>query len=782
MTNDPKQKPDLHEEALESISKKVDEKLAQIMSGSFDEEMERKLAEIQELRQREKEALTQQGRDGRRGKRRRHEREEAEQREPIQEKQEAPELQKPIESPVESPIQKPIENPIEDSIEMKIEEHSGGGEKKCGTATIAEIAAQAVEEAAKRKPIEKPAKPGKTEKAPAAAEEIPSETPGQIPLSEEERVARAVDQFFNTAEKIAAEDQLEKRQKRQRPKEGVNKSIDGFVRRTRLFLKKVFRIGKDLQGTKKGMEGQNHLTYEKRMAKYGAVWGRHLSPVTRRMDALQDWMLLRRAQLSEWFFQWKANTALRGQLLWARFKTWMGKVYAKALVGVEYAENHKMKLFGCFTGAILCVGAAGLVVSSMTAYEYAYNGRVLGIVKDQNVVYKTIDVIGGKLAESLNADIEIDKEKDIAFKKVYGLNLEIDSKDDVLNSLTYMRTLKAKGYAIVVDGKQVAVMQSSEAANGLLQTIKEKYAPDKEGVEYEKKDFAQEVKVQEVDTLLGTIQNTDAVMEYMLTGAVEKKVHLVEKGQTFNAIAKSYGLKPSQLQASNPGVAPDKLKIGQQLILTQDSPLVTVQTKEKATYIAEIPFEVIYEETASKYKGEKTVKQKGTNGEKQVEAEIVRNNGVEVSRTELSSTILSQPVSQVVLVGTKEKPKTAASGTFTYPVRGARLSSKYGARWGRTHQGIDLAVSKGTPIVAADGGTVTFSGYKGSYGYLVIINHGNGKETYYAHCSKLLVSRGAKVYKGQTIAKVGSTGNSTGPHCHFEIHVNGVSVNPMKYL
>ena len=96
--------------------------------------------------------------------------------------------------------------------------------------------------------------------------------------------------------------------------------------------------------------------------------------------------------------------------------------------------------------------------------------------------------------------------------------------------------------------------------------------------------------------------------------------------------------------------------------------------------------------------------------------------------------------------------------------------------------GLDIATSKGTPISAAASGTVAFAGYKGSYGYLVVISHGNGVQTYYGHCSSLYVSAGETVSQGQTIAAVGSTGNSTGPHLHFEVRVNGTAYNPENYV
>jgi len=99
-----------------------------------------------------------------------------------------------------------------------------------------------------------------------------------------------------------------------------------------------------------------------------------------------------------------------------------------------------------------------------------------------------------------------------------------------------------------------------------------------------------------------------------------------------------------------------------------------------------------------------------------------------------------------------------------------------------SHTGLDIAASTGTPIVAAASGTVTFSGYKGSYGNMIVISHGNGVQTYYAHCQTLNLSAGAQVSQGQTIATVGSTGNSTGPHLHLEVRMNGIAYNPQNYV
>ena len=118
------------------------------------------------------------------------------------------------------------------------------------------------------------------------------------------------------------------------------------------------------------------------------------------------------------------------------------------------------------------------------------------------------------------------------------------------------------------------------------------------------------------------------------------------------------------------------------------------------------------------------------------------------------------------------------------PVNGP-TTSRFGARSSirsSAHTGLDIATSTGTPIKAASEGTVTWAGSKGSYGNLVVITHSNGVQTYYGHCSKIYVSAGQSVSQGETIAAVGSTGNSTGPHLHFEIRVNGVAYNPQNYL
>jgi murein DD-endopeptidase MepM/ murein hydrolase activator NlpD len=155
-----------------------------------------------------------------------------------------------------------------------------------------------------------------------------------------------------------------------------------------------------------------------------------------------------------------------------------------------------------------------------------------------------------------------------------------------------------------------------------------------------------------------------------------------------------------------------------------------------------------------------------------------------VDETVASLYVETPKVTKNTTVNTKQTvdyTNTALGLALAKPIEGT-ITSRFGTRSRGLHTGLDIATSLGTPIKAAASGVVTYAGYKGSYGYLVVISHGNGIETYYAHCSKLYVNAGDSVSQGSVIAAVGSTGNSTGPHLHLEIRVNGVAKNPQNYL
>ncbi len=225
-------------------------------------------------------------------------------------------------------------------------------------------------------------------------------------------------------------------------------------------------------------------------------------------------------------------------------------------------------------------------------------------------------------------------------------------------------------------------------------------------------------------------------------------------------------------------------------VLTSESRL-QVLVSGTVQYEVEVPFSVKRVADASSYEGSERVRTNGEKGINRVTATVTYLNGEQMSSVIASSVVLKEPVTQVVAYGTKPIDKNYkgganATGRFIWPTPETRYVSQYyksGVHnaldiWSRDMTGEDIvAVDGGTVIVARDPKGTSFW----SYGKYVIIDHGGGYQTLYAHCSELFVKPGDKVIQGQRIAAVGNTGRSTAPHLHFEVRVNGRAVNPMKF-
>ncbi len=339
------------------------------------------------------------------------------------------------------------------------------------------------------------------------------------------------------------------------------------------------------------------------------------------------------------------------------------------------------------------------------------------------------------------------------------------------------------GYAISVNNNEISFFENKKQANEVLSLIKESYL--EKDVEYAEVFFNERVEVIPAirDITSGIEYDTvDDAIYFISKGSDEKKSHEVKKGENFWIIAQRYNVGVDDLIKANPKVAPRALQIGETISLIVPKPFISVSTVRLAKYEESIPFDIVYEDNANLYKGEFRTKVDGVYGHREVDAKIYYKNGVEIGRVVLSEKISSNPSKKVVYRGTKNPPPRKGTGVFAKPITRGYVTSEFGWRWGRRHNGIDIGIPTGTPVTAADGGVVVFAGTKGGYGKCVIIDHGANLETRYAHNSKLYVKTGDKVFKGQTISASGNTGVSTGPHLHFEIRKNNVPVNPRGYL
>lgn len=450
----------------------------------------------------------------------------------------------------------------------------------------------------------------------------------------------------------------------------------------------------------------------------------------------------------------------------------------------RYSEDHKKGMLMVFAIAMMAVMGAAGVLNYCTAYEYSYNGQKLGLVKEKDDVLQITDLVQGALTEEKNMKIVIDAKDDITFHRKLALDeSQIDNSEQVLKRLTYMGDLKVKATGIYVNGKKIGAVQDRKTAEKALKDVADKYTKQGDNIEVESVRFLEKVDIKKANTDLEDLHSEEEMVDLLCTSGEKETVHKVVAGDTLHSIAKKYDVWEDQLLADNKGINSKKLEVGSNIIVKQQAPVLTYEVVEKITYDKVIEHKVEEQKSADIYEGMTETQQTGSDGLSEITARVTLQNGKKVVEEDLVTTVKEEPVTEVVLVGTKERPPTVGSGKYIWPLKDSfTQTSGFGSRWGRQHKGIDLAVSVGTTVYAADGGTVVEAQYSGSYGNVVMIDHQNGQETRYAHNSKLLVKKGDKVYQGQPIAKSGNTGRSTGPHVHFEIRFNGEPRNPLNYL
>ncbi|SCY61766.1 peptidoglycan DD-metalloendopeptidase family protein [Alkaliphilus peptidifermentans] len=486
-------------------------------------------------------------------------------------------------------------------------------------------------------------------------------------------------------------------------------------------------------------------------------------------------------------FQKKAKHMLKVFDYYSRIGVQRLRLYknTKALQSFNRIDLKKNKqliyIIGCIAMVVVLGGALLLnqvANSSLRAFEIELGGSSLAIVRSQEDFWDALEDAKEQVKQFYEQDVNFTDE--IQVKRISADDEMITSHGDIIINIINRLDIKVNSVAIYVDGNEVIQLRDKRTAESVLQELKAPYVNEEEN-KYTSIDFKEKVELVEIFTKAGVIRSKEDAINYIVKGTDEEKTHEVQKGESTWSIALKYDLSVEDIATANPSINPDKLQIGQKISLIVPKPYISVVTMEYAELVETIAFDTDYESTDSLYTGDRKIIVQGTEGMREVKAYIIKENGVEVGREVLEEIILSEPKTRVIAEGTKPRPKTMATGNFSNPTRG-KLSSGFGTRWGRRHEGIDISASSGTDIEAADGGKVSFAGWNGGYGNLVIIDHENGYQTYYAHCKTLLVEEGDRVYKGEKIATVGSTGNSTGPHLHFEVRKDGTPVNPLSFV
>ena len=480
-------------------------------------------------------------------------------------------------------------------------------------------------------------------------------------------------------------------------------------------------------------------------------------------------------------FAWNMLPML-GSLL--REKTWGRRKHAFHSVERLWANMERHRLHPAMFLGIGCTLAVVIALCSVytVGTTVTYDGEVIGAVESQ----ATADAARSRLeritTRTLGESFTID---DSLIQYSSGLL----KRQDVMDGEAFEEDLSEEiglvtpAYCLYVDGERIGATPYEGALEELMEQMKTAVTNE----DTVSCSFAEDVEIKQEYVSTDEIMNLGYLAETLYSTKTAEVTYEVKKGDTWSEIAEAHDLTSKELLALNPGYDINKLQIGEVLTLSASVPYLTMTVVQRERYVDEVMYDIEYTDTANLYKGDYKVTSAGQYGAADVVATVTYVNGEETERTVLSSVTLREPVTEQRLRGTKERPTWHPTGTFRWPVSG-RVTSYFGGRkspggiGSTNHKGIDIAAPRGTPVYAADGGTVTYAGWMSGYGYLVRIDHGNGYVTYYGHNSSLTVSVGQHVYKGQQIARVGSTGNSTGNHCHFEVRYNGVAKNPLNYL
>lgn len=255
------------------------------------------------------------------------------------------------------------------------------------------------------------------------------------------------------------------------------------------------------------------------------------------------------------------------------------------------------------------------------------------------------------------------------------------------------------------------------------------------------------------------------------------KIYVVQSGDSLSLIAYENDTTVASIMALNGFKDMNQIiRIEDELIIAVPEPDLMLRVTKGEVYEEDYTAEPTIIPNDSWYTTKEVVHYEGTVGHRERNDVVTIENGVEVKREMIYENVMVVSEPAIIERGTIIPP------TYIKPINGGRFTSGYGRRWGRLHKGVDWAVPVGTPVFASSGGTVVRADNNGAYGLCVLISHPDGRMTRYAHNSKLLVSVGQQVKQGETIAKSGNTGRSTGPHVHFEIIINGSAVNPLKYI
>lgn len=461
------------------------------------------------------------------------------------------------------------------------------------------------------------------------------------------------------------------------------------------------------------------------------------------------------------------------------------EVGAYVAQGVKKHRNFWPALISYAVPAVCFVVMVTVITIGLTedyAIKVSLDGEEIGYVNNYDVIKNADTVIKNKLV-SLDDEQQWTMEPEINVVASYGRNIidERQLSDQILQA-SDEDIVSATG--LYVDGKFHGAVQNVKKIEDAMDSVLEPYTADND--DDTTAGFVQNVSLTEGIFFTDTIVDEDELAE-KITGLVEGEVwYTVVQGDSPSLIASKNGLRLRELYSLNPELEGGGLWVGDQVLVSQAVPFLQVKEVVREVREVETAYSVERKQNSKMTYGTTKTVQAGEKGINKVTVDVTYIDGIAQSETIIETEIVKEPVTEILEFGTYMPAvgnvSVSGSGAFGWPTGGGvRISRGFAGQY-PAHNGVDIAGPIGTPIYASDDGVVTLAKYTNvGYGVYLIVDHGNGYQTLYAHCSSLLVGYGEEVKKGQLIARMGSTGNSTGSHLHFEIKSGNVRYDPYKF-
>lgn len=474
----------------------------------------------------------------------------------------------------------------------------------------------------------------------------------------------------------------------------------------------------------------------------------------------------------------------------------------KAPEGASGNRYRRVALIAALVGVVGVLAVVGgkqyVKANTVDYYNVLMNDQLVGTVdKPESVEAMLLSKADEVKKSHPDVNMVLDTGK-VSYEPASGYKADPETEATIAK-LEGMLTSYATGVEVKVNGKVVGVVKDRETADRIMEKVKDKFTPQtstKSSGKVTALAYSGDTdtgsdrklkKVEIIDDIDKTAVNVDptkivdekTMYQKLVVGNLTSTKYTVREGDCVGCIATNMNISKQVIYENNPWIEDDLIKVGDVLDLTVKKPAVTVRTVESVSEVVTTDPQVVYRTSANMRVGESKVLQQGSGGKKRLTYRLTKDNGYLMSEELIGYEVLKKGTPKIVVKGTKVV-QGEGSGVFAWPISSHTLSSSFGRRWGKLHEGVDLVGS--STIMAADDGVVEFAGQKNGYGNCVIINHKNGYKTLYGHMKSISVKSGQILEKGDKVGVMGNTGHSTGTHLHFEIQKNGVVQNPLKYL